>query len=75
MEDSTTDDVSFRSRSTSAAFGIRNENYQPGDSGYGVPHPGILFLNSDGIVELKFAAPGFRNRPSFEAVYEALGGK
>lgn len=57
------------------AYGIKNENYKPGDSGYGVPHPGIVLLNAEGIVEWKFAAPGFRNRPSFEAIYEAIAGE
>mgnify|MGYP001032708765 FL=1 len=55
-----------------AAYGVENEHYEPGESGYGIPHPGILFINPEGVVEIKFAAPGFRNRPSFEAIYSAI---
>ena len=54
------------------AYGIRNEQYQPGESGYGVPHPGVILLNSEGTVELKFAYPGFRDRPSFDAIYSKI---
>lgn len=57
------------------AYGVRNERYQPGQSGYGVPHPGVLFISPEGIVELKFAAPGFKERPSFKAIYTAVKGK
>ena len=51
------------------AYNILNKSYKPGDPGYGVPHPGVLFVTEDGIVALKLALPGFRNRPSFEAIY------
>ena len=26
------------------AYGIRNQRYEPGDGGYGIPEPGILFI-------------------------------
>jgi len=54
------------------AYGIINEQYQQGGSGYVVPHPGVIFLSNDGIVILKFAYPGFRNRPSFDAIYSVI---
>jgi len=54
------------------AYGILNDHYKPGDPGYGVPHPGIIFLDDQGGVVYKIAAPGFRDRPSFEALYAAL---
>ncbi len=57
------------------AYGIMNEQYQPGESGYGVPHPGVLFINGDGIVESKFAYPGFRERPSFDAIHTVIAGE
>ena len=57
------------------AYGIRNEQYQPGESGYGVPHPGVILLNYEGTVELKFAYPGFRDRPSFDTIYSVIANK
>jgi peroxiredoxin Q/BCP len=60
------------------AFGIRNEDYGPGHQGYGIPHPGILWLSADGVVRGKWAVPGYRERPPFETVHAeiraALGG-
>jgi peroxiredoxin len=54
------------------AYGVRNMNYQPGDGGYGIPEPGILFLSPDGAVLAKFAVPGYRTRPPFEKIYRAV---
>ena len=54
------------------AFGILNEDYEPGESGYGIPHPGILYIDTEGIIRLKFAVPGYRDRPPFEQVYEQV---
>ena len=48
------------------ALGILNEQYQPGDSAYGIPHPGILLLSPEGKVLARFAVPGYRQRPPFD---------
>ena len=55
------------------AYGIRNMQYSPGDGGYGIPEPGVLYIGPDGVVRAKFAVPGYRTRPPFEAIYEAVG--
>ena len=55
-----------------SAYGILNEHYKPGDPGYGVPHPGIIYLDEQGKVVYKIAAPGFRDPPSFEELYSTL---
>jgi peroxiredoxin len=54
------------------AYGVLNEDYQPGDRGYGIPHPGILFIQPDGTVALKFAVPGYRGRPPLAEVFAAI---
>lgn len=54
------------------AYRVRNEDYEPGEAGYGVPHPGILFIAPGGEIRAKFAVPGYRERPSFEAVHRQL---
>ena len=54
------------------AFGIRNEEYEPGHGGYGIPHPGIFWISSDGKVLAKFAVPGYRTRPPMEEVLKAV---
>lgn len=54
------------------AFGIRNEDYPLGDTAYGIPHPGILLIDPDGIVLLKFAVPDYRKRPELTEVYSRV---
>jgi len=55
------------------AFKVLNENYKPGDFAYGVAHPGVLHIAPDGFIAAKLAVPGYRRRPSMEAVLEAMG--
>ena len=51
-----------------SAYGVLNQDYGPGDMGYGIPYPGILYIASDGTILLKFAVPGYRQRPPFDAL-------
>ena len=51
------------------ALGIRNEDYAEGHQNYGIPRPGILFITPDGTIKAKFAVPGYRSRPGFDALY------
>jgi peroxiredoxin len=55
-----------------SAFGILNEDYEPGHRGYGIPHPGIFYLGPDGTILLKFAIPGYRQRPPLETVFNQV---
>ena len=54
------------------AYGVRNQDYQPGESGYGIPYPGVLYIGADGTVRAKFALPGYRQRPPSEGMLEAI---
>lgn len=54
------------------ALGILNEDYEPGTRAYGVPHPGIFLITPDGVIRAKFAEEGFRARPEFDNVIEAV---
>lgn len=51
------------------AYGVRNEEYELGHGAYGIPHPGILLIGTDGKVKAKYAVPDFRERPPFEKLY------
>lgn len=53
------------------AFGILNESYGPGSLAYGVPHPGIFLVDSNGKVNAKFAEERYRDRPVIGLVIEA----
>lgn len=54
------------------AYGIRNQDYGPGEPGFGIPHPGIIYISPAGTVALKFAIPGYRDRPPLAEVYQAI---
>lgn len=51
------------------ALGVRNMDYTEGQKAYGIPHPGILFIGADGTIRAKYAVPGYRRRPPFDALY------
>jgi peroxiredoxin len=54
------------------AFDILNKDYVPGDRGYGIPYPGIMYLDADQMIRAKFADEGYKRRPALTAVYERL---
>lgn len=55
-----------------SALGIRNEEYAEGSRAYGIPHPGILFIDAQGVIRAKYAVPGYRRRPPFDALFEHI---
>ena len=54
------------------AFGIRDQNYEKGSNAYGIPYPGMLLLNPEGLVIAKFAVKGYRDRPPLDLVYREV---
>jgi len=53
------------------ALGIRNLEYEPGHRVYGIPYPGILLIDREGIIRAKFAEESYRDRPDFANVLAA----
>jgi peroxiredoxin len=47
---------------TMTALGILNEAYEPGDTAYGIPHPGVFVVNPAGIIAGKIFVENFRER-------------
>lgn len=56
------------------ALGILNDAYPEGHRAFGIPHPGALLLDANGVVRGKFAIAGYKERPSFEVMLEAASG-
>ena len=56
------------------ALGIRNEDYPEGHRAYGIPHPGVIFIDAEGIIRAKYAVAGYRERPPFDALIKHLAG-
>jgi peroxiredoxin len=53
---------------TVKALGILNEEYQPGDGAYGIPHPGVFIINPSSEVVGKIFVEGFKTRVDAKAV-------
>ena len=47
---------------TMVALGILNEQYEPGESAYGIPHPGVFVVNLDNEIVGKIFIESFRER-------------
>ena len=54
------------------AFGVLNREYEPGSRAYGIPHPGIFMLGTNGVIKAKFAVPGYRDRPPLANLHAEL---
>ncbi len=47
---------------TMTALGILNEQYEPGEPAYGIPHPGVFVVNTDNEIVGKIFIESFRER-------------
>lgn len=52
-------------------LGILNNEHQPGDRFYGIPHPGIFLVDKNGVIQDRFAEQDYRLRPKLETLLEA----
>ncbi len=53
---------------TMIALGILNENNQPGDPAYGIPHPGVFVLNPEQEIVGKIFVESYRVRVDGDGV-------
>lgn len=54
------------------AFGLLNDQYQPGSRAYGIPHPAIVFVSKDGVVRSVLREEGYRTRPERDLILETI---
>ena len=47
---------------TMTALGILNDQYEPGEPAYGIPHPGVFVVNTDNEIVGKIFIESFRER-------------
>jgi peroxiredoxin len=57
---------------TIKAYDILNKDYKEGDDNYGIPYPGIVIINPEGIVAHKYFFKGYRKRIKFHDLYQQL---
>ena len=55
-----------------AALSIRNEEYGPDSPAFGIPHPGVMLIDSSRTVLYKAAEENYRARPLFEDLFAAV---
>lgn len=60
------------------AFGLLNHRYEPGDEDYGIPHPAIFIVDTEGVIRAKLYEKDFmenersyRKRPEIDEVLAA----
>ena len=44
------------------ALGVLNEQYEPGEPAYGIPHPGVFVVDTDNQIVGKIFIESFRER-------------
>ena len=47
---------------TYKTLGILNEEHQPGETAYGIPHPGMIVIDTDGVVVGKLFLESYSQR-------------
>lgn len=62
--------LSDQEAKTVKALGILNEQYEEGSGAYGVPHPGVVLVDTEGNVVLKRAEEKYSDRPSMDDLLE-----
>ena len=50
------------------ALGVLDAEYKPGDSAFGVAHPGVFIIDRDGVVVGKVFLTGFERRVDADGV-------
>ena len=55
-----------------ATLGIRNEAYESGHPGFGIPHPGVMLIDPSRSLLYKAAEEDYRVRPPFDTVFDAV---
>lgn len=50
------------------AFGVLNQEYPPEHSAYGVPHPGMFYVDKTGYVRAKYFSKGYVSGPDIEKI-------
>ena len=64
--------LSDQDAATVLAFGILNEQYAQGHPAYGIPHPGVVFVDETGKIVFKRAKEGYKLRPNLDEMVAAV---
>jgi hypothetical protein len=65
--------ISDRDSAIIRSFGILNAAEKPGSRGYGIPHPGTLIVDRNGIVVSRFFEDAYQERYTAATILSTLG--
>ena len=54
------------------AFDLLNKGYKQDSDYFGIPHPAIYVISSDGQITHRFSENGYKNRPQINDVFQTL---
>ncbi|MDH5433841.1 MAG: peroxiredoxin family protein [Gammaproteobacteria bacterium] len=57
---------------TIISYNILNTEQKPGSKGYGIPFPGIMLINPEGVLTYKYFYEGYKDRVNLEELYNSL---
>ena len=55
-------------------YGLLNDTVDPKSSTYGIPHPGTLILDRNGVVQSRFFEDAYQERYTAAAILSSIGG-
>lgn len=64
--------LSDQDAKTVKSLGILNEQYEEGSSRYGVAHPGVILVDTDGKVALKRVEETYEDSPAMDDLLEEV---
>ena len=64
--------VSDQGTQTFSNLGVLNEGPDKDHFAYGIPHPGILLVDSNGVIQVKRAKEKYQERPDWNELFEAV---
>ncbi|MDQ7049680.1 MAG: peroxiredoxin family protein [Enterobacterales bacterium] len=64
--------LSDQNVATFSAFNVLNSAHQPGHKHYGIPYPGVIVVDANGIVKHTYFFEGYKKRVKFKKLLKQL---
>lgn len=64
--------VADQNNQTIKDFKVLNTDYEPGQRHYGIPYPGVMVVNTKGILTYNYFYEGYKQRVKIADLYEQL---
>jgi len=64
--------LSDQNHHTMKSLNVLNDEEEPGDKHYGIPFPGVMVINSEGVLLYKYFYKGYKNRVKMPTLFKQL---